>query len=111
MKHLACRLAVEPLYVHVFMRNGRDEDGNILDRKMVGKLAEVRQYLQQTQQTFEAVKARGELTFQEVCHDKPVEDCMNDYLSLLQQEEPSPCLMRLENDVWDKPWAIPGDDV
>ncbi len=107
MKHLACRLSVEPLHVHVFLRTGRDAYGNILDRRMVARLVEVRQYLQQTQLTFEAIKAVGSLQFEEVRHNKPAEDCLADLLLELREKEESPVLVRLPNDVWDDPWTIP----
>lgn len=107
MKHLACRLSVEPVHVHVFLRTGRDAYGYILDRRMVAKLAEVRQYLLQTQATFQAIKAEGSLHFEEVRQNKPAEDCLADLLLELSEKEEAPKLVPLPDDVWDDPWTIP----
>ena len=109
MKHLACRLAVEPLQVHVFLRNGRNALGHILDRKMVGKLAEVRQYLQQTKLTFAFVKTVGGLTYEEVCNDKPKTECLEGFLRRLREKEDEPQLVWLEDDMWGDPWRMPDE--
>lgn len=107
MKHLACRLSVEPLHVHVFLRTGRDAYGYILDRRVVARVAEMRQYLRQTQATFEAIKAVGSLHFEEVRQNKPTEDCLADLLLELRETEDDPTLIRLKNDLWNDPWTIP----
>lgn len=106
LRNLACRIAVEPVHAHAFLRNGRDAFGRILDKKMVGKLAEIRQYLHQTRLTFAFVKTVGEFTFEEVRHDKSVEDCMADYRRKLMEKGLTPVLRHLENDTWDDPWKI-----
>lgn len=107
LKHLACRLAVEPVWVHAFLRNGRDSFGRIMDRKMVGKLAEVRQYLQQTKLTFAFVKTVGGLTFEEVCNDKSKQTCIDAFMNKLREKEDNPRLVWLQDDLWHDPWNSP----
>lgn len=69
MKHLAARLAVSPISVHAYIRNGRDKAGQIVCKKAAKKLNEIKLYLQQCIQTFEAIRITGHFDFEEIAQE------------------------------------------
>lgn len=112
MKYLASQIAIEPIVLHVFLRNGRDESGLKLDRLTVGKLAEIRQYLQQTQLTFKAIQAVGRMEWEEIAQDTPYETYVNELLQQQQAEGVEcPRLVLLENCTCHSPWTLEGERV
>ncbi len=100
LKYLAAQMAVRPVHVHAFLRNGRKENGNITDRKIVAKLAEVRQYLQQTKLTFETIKITGSFCFEEISQVKPVEDCLAPLKQELGIEDKENEIITLEDSIF-----------
>lgn len=104
MKYLAAQLVVKPLFVHVFLRNGRSIEGRVLARKTVAKLCEMKQFLEQTLHTFRTIGVVGSLSYELVAQDKPSDTCVADYRALLDASGQEFRLMRLPNDRFDEPW-------
>lgn len=106
LKYLAAQMTVRPVHVYAFLRNGREENGNIADRKTVAKLAEVRQYLQQSKLTFEAIQITGSFDFEEITQTKSTDECLEDLRQRYRSEGKDPHIILLEDGICKSPWTL-----
>lgn len=110
MKWLAGQLTVRDVRVHVFLRNGRDEHGNVVHRHMVSKLAEMRQYFIQAQHTFRTINSVGSMDFTEVPHTHTDEQCLEILRERLRNEgESAPRIILPKGGICKSPWTLEGE--
>lgn len=111
VKHLAAQLSVHPLIVHVFVRNGKNEQGRVVTPQTLKRLPAVWKYLRESQQTFEAILSKGRMEVQEILQHKPVQECIDNLVTQLKAAGKNATLFIMEDGICPSPWKLEGKSV
>lgn len=109
MKYLAAQMIIRPVFVHIFLRNGRNEQGEIVHRQTVAKSLAILKYLEETRQTFESIQPKGGFDVTEIAHLTPIKDCIDRLIQKLKKAGKTARLILMEDGVCHSPWTLEGE--
>lgn len=109
LKYMAAHMAIRPLSVHIFLRNGRREQGESVRSSIVAQSEAIARYLEESRLTLENIHAKGHFDVTEIAHSTPTSECIDKLISKIKAAGKPAQLILMEDGICKSPWTMEGE--